>query len=1219
MASESSKSGFLIAGIGAAAGGVEACQKLLATLSKPAPVALILVLNPEPDSDPVEALSVPGGMPVCLAEDGVSVTKGTFYIIPAECMAVLQQGRIRLSPASAAGQRPIDHFLESMATDQGVQAIGILLSGAASEGTHGLAAIKAEGGITLVQDPNTALHSGLPQGAIEEGLADMVLPPERLAQEIESYAARFPTELLDEGRETESVFARNEDFVQVLSLLEVITTVDFTHYRDSTLRRRIFRRMALTKQETMGEYIRYLRENRAEVEALFRDILINVTRFFRDSEVFESLKTLVFPILLKERSVREPLRFWVTGCSTGQEAYSLAIVLLEFLADVPNPPQYQIFASDIIESGSLDRARAGLYPETIEADVSTERLRRFFTKEERGYRISKDIRSRCIFAKHDLTNDPPFSKLDLVTCRNVLIYMAAPLQRKILPIFHYSLKPERFLLLGPSETIGRDSDLFHIVDREKKLYLRKSTVARLPTFTVRNHASSSHLTATRAVIPVATNADFQREADRILLNRFAPAGVLVNSNLDILQFRGRTRPYLEPPQGEASFSLLKMANEGMFAEIHLAVQDSLQQNAAVRRESIRVWEEGRIRNIHLEIIPVSLPTSSEMCFLVLFEEANRADAGKGPGLPRQEASPIHEDLAQLRKENGSLREYLQLVREQHEASTEELKSSNEELLSSNEELQSTNEELETAKEEYQSANEELTTLNEEMATRNQEMVQLNNDLTNLLNTLIVPIVIVGSGMRIRRFTPAAEKPMRLVPTDVGRKLEDIKLGLEGPNLEEAVQDVISKMMPVSQEMRDREGRWYSVQVHPYRTADNHIEGAVIILIDIHGLKTAHERLRDSEEYARAIVDTIREPMVILREDLRVNTANASFYDTFRLTPEETQGLPIYKLGGGRWNIAEVRSLIEDTLAKDARSGEFEMEHDFPGLGNRVLRLNARKLLWKRDASPMVLLAIEDITVHRRAEAALRDQSRKLEQAVQERTSELLTSSSQMESFSYSVSHDLRAPLRAMQGYAEALLEDWGGSINPAAREYVEKIVQAGSRMDRLILDVLTYSRAAMGEIRIREIDTEALAREVIAHHPELTEKGAQIDIVSPLARVMGHEPTLAQCLSNLLVNAVKFVAAGTAPRITIRTENIHSLVRIWVEDNGIGVEPEDQQKIFGMFEKLHAQDVYPGTGIGLAIVKKAAERMGGMVGMESSPGTGSGSRFWIQLTGSVPA
>jgi PAS domain S-box-containing protein len=446
---------------------------------------------------------------------------------------------------------------------------------------------------------------------------------------------------------------------------------------------------------------------------------------------------------------------------------------------------------------------------------------------------------------------------------------------------------------------------------------------------------------------------------------------------------------------------------------------------------------------------------------------------------------------------------------------------------------------------------------------------------------------------------------------VGRKLGDVKLGLEGPDLEHSVQEVIGSMVPAIHEMRDREGRWYSAQVHPYRTADNRIEGAVIILIDINGLKSASERLRESEAYARAIVDTIREPLVILRDDLRVNTANASFYETFRQTPEETEGLPFHKLGGGRWNIPELRAMLESTLAKEHAFEEFEMMHEFPALGMRNLRLNARRLEWKQGAPPMVLLAIEDITIHRRAEAALREQSRELERAVLERTADLESSTSQMESFTYSVSHDLRAPLRAMQGYAEALLEDWGGKLPAEAREYVDKIIQAGARLDRLILDVLTYSRAAAGEVGIGPVDTERVAREVIAQYPELSEGGVRIAVESPLEPVLGHEASLAQCLSNLLLNAVKFMAPGVAPHVRVRTERLHSLVRIWVEDNGIGIDPEYQQKIFGMFEKLHRQEEYPGTGIGLAIVKKAVERMGGLAGVESA--RGKGSRFWIQL------
>ncbi|MEO7425564.1 MAG: ATP-binding protein, partial [Fibrobacteria bacterium] len=569
------------------------------------------------------------------------------------------------------------------------------------------------------------------------------------------------------------------------------------------------------------------------------------------------------------------------------------------------------------------------------------------------------------------------------------------------------------------------------------------------------------------------------------------------------------------------------------------------------------------------------------------------------------------ELNRLRRETVSLRDYLHSLREQPETAIEELRSSNEEMLSANEELQSTNEELETGKEEYQSANEELTTVNEEMSLRNVEMGTLSNDLTNLLNSINIPVVIVGGDLRIRRFTASAGKAMHLIPADVGRPLGDLQWDFTEPDLGKVVLEVAASAVPQDHEVRNREGRWQSLRVHPYKTSDNRMDGAVIILMDIDVLKTFQDKLQYAEEYASSIVATVREPLLILRDDLRINTANASFYKMVATTPRESEGKPLFQTGNGGWNFPGLRRRVEDCILREEAFDEFEMTFANPDTGLRHIMLNGRALLREKGKARMILLSMEDITERKRAQAILADQSVILEKAVKERTAELQASNEEMEVFSYSVSHDLRAPLRAMRGYAEALLNDFGDQANPKSKDYIGKIIQSGARMDKLILAVLTYSRAALSEIRLHRVDLDALVKEAVHLHPDLQSPAVDLKVEGALAPVIGHEAALGQCLSNLLLNAVKFVPAGKVPVIRVRTEIRGPDVRLWVEDNGIGIAPEHYERIFGMFEKLNIGDTYAGTGIGLAIVKKSMERMGGKAGIESEKG--KGSRFWLQL------
>ena len=873
----------------------------------------------------------------------------------------------------------------------------MILSGTGSDGTLGMEEIKAAGGITFAQDESSAQYSGMPQSAARSGCVDLVLPPDQIARELtrigqHSYVAP------DQAAQAGAGLSAEDDvhFRKILAILRAAFRVDFSAYRETTVRRRILRRMVLQTKDNLAEYIEYLRKEPPEVEALYQDILINVTSFFREPQAFEVLKQSVFPEILETKSQDTPIRVWVPGCSTGQEAYSLAIALVEFLEQQPVRPPIQIFATDLSETVSLVKAREGVYPENIEAEVSPERLRRFFTKDQETYRINKSIRDMCAFARQNVTADPPFSHLDLISCRNVLIYLAPVLQKRVIPTFHYALNPSGFLLLGASETVGSFASLFGVVDPKFRIYAKKATaLPQYPHFhRVNTYARES--ADTQGTPLSVSSADWQREADRVVQKEYSPAGVLVNDDLDILQFRGQTGDYLAPPPGEPSHNLLNMAREGLLLELRDALKECRQRNTPVRRTGVQVRAQGAIHKTDLRVLPVKLPGSSQRCHLVLFEEprhepaavsGSAADA-TGPNslarwLPRWlrrpfprattsvaagvSAPPDEREVDRLRQELAAMRDYLQSVIEQKDTVNEELKAANEEILSSNEELLSTNEELETAKEELQSINEELVTVNEQIQNKNVELARVSDDMTNLLGSANVPIVGVGVDLCIRKFTPAAGKVLNLLPADVGRPIGELRLLFDMSDLEALITEVIDSVQTKEREVRDRAGHWYMLCIHPYRTSENKIDGAVVVFGDIDEAKHAQMLLQESGEYAQSIVDTVREPILILTEDLRVKSANQSFYQTFQVKPEETENLFLYDLGSGQWSIPSLRTLLEDILPGHHTFEEYEVEHEFPVIGHRVMLLNARQVCPRDGTSPLILLAFQDVTEHRRAE------------------------------------------------------------------------------------------------------------------------------------------------------------------------------------------------------------------------------------------------------------
>src|SRR6266536_2468512 len=718
--------------------------------------------------------------------------------------------------------------------------------------------IKAAGGITRAQDESAA-YEGMPRSAAMAGAVDFRLAPADIARELGKIARHAyvgavdaPERIIDGGKTA-----------TILRQLHQTMGVDFTHYKASTLQRRIARRMALHKLEKVSDYTDFLRTHPAELDALFQDILINVTSFFRDPETFDLLKSKVFPRIIAERGASDSVRLWVVGCSSGEEAYSLAIVFTEFMEQQGRAWPMQVFATDL-NGAAVERARSGVYPKSIAERVSAERLRRYFYELDGKYRVAKAIRDMCIFAKHNVLVDPPFSRLDMVSCRNMLIYLEPVLQQHLIPTLHYALKPSGVMLLGGSESTTAFTPLFEPIDAKHRMYAKKPTAVRLPTPLAPRPLGDRRVPDDAAVAQELRRFDgAQREAERTLLERYTPPGVLVTEDLEVLQFHGDTSAYLAPLSGKASLNLVKMVREGLLAPIRAAIARAKKDRTVVRTEDVRVKVAGTPRRADIEVVPVKGTAAGKSVFLVLFEA--RPVATTAPASESVDTHAIDQEASDLKAELVATKDYLQAVIEQQEAANEELQSANEEVQSANEELQSINEEIETSKEEMESSNEELATVNEELQNRNAELGRSNNDLMNLLASVQMAIVMLGHDLRIRRFTPMAETMLNLIPTDVGRPLSDIKLNVDVPDLDGILVNVLENAQPVQRDVQDRAGRWYSLRVRPYRTAENRIDGAVIALVDIDSIKTTAESLRLGVERLRIMYD--RAPVGIFETDL----------------------------------------------------------------------------------------------------------------------------------------------------------------------------------------------------------------------------------------------------------------------------------------------------------------------------------------------------------------
>ncbi len=826
-------------GICASAGGLDAFKKFFAAMPRESGIAFVLVphLDPNHQSLMPELIARQTTMAVVEASDGMPVEANHVYIIPPNKYMTIADGALRLTgPVERRGaQTSIDPFLRSLADDQQENAICIILSGTGSHGTLGLKAVKANGGMAMVQDPKTAEYDRMPQNAIATGLADYILPVDQMPQALIRYAWHFYIN----GGQKSAGFSEAPDYLnQLMSLLRARTKFDFRFYRKKMLVRRIERRMGLKHYEELSSYLAFLRENSDEVKLLAQDLLISVTDFFRDEDAFRIMETQVIAPLVRAKEPDTPIRVWVPACSTGEEPYSLGMLLLDQLAVAQKSCRVQIFATDVDE-GALEVARQAIYPESVAADLAPERLERFFNHMEPAYQVNKPLREAVVFAQQNLITDAPFSKLDLISCRNVLIYLEPEVQKKIISLLHFALNPGGYLFLGPSETIGRQVDLFEPISKKWRIYRR---TGRIRPERVEFPIASKMETASpmrRLVDPgLARTMGYAELTQRSLLEDFAPAAVLIDRKYQILYFFGPTTRFLDVPTGEPTQDLMMMARDGLRTTLRSAILKAIREAKAIRIDDAQVKRNGTYCRVAVTIKPLQDPRDSEGLLLITFQ-----DIAQDVPPPRPPQTVAEESFVrQLETELKATREDLQSTIEEMESSNEELKASNEEVMSMNEELQSTNEELETSKEELQSLNEEISTINNQLNDKLEELESTNNDLANLLNCTDIATVFLDPSLRIKRFTPATTRLLKLIPADVGRPIGDFAPSFTDAQLLSDAARVLRDLTPSDQEVQSQDGRWWVRRIVPYRTLDNRIEGVVLTFNDISFQKQAQDLL-----------------------------------------------------------------------------------------------------------------------------------------------------------------------------------------------------------------------------------------------------------------------------------------------------------------------------------------------------------------------------------------
>ncbi|PXW68076.1 two-component system CheB/CheR fusion protein, partial [Loktanella sp. PT4BL] len=959
-----------VVGLGASAGGLQAYSTFLDEVPPDTGAAFVLVHHVDPDHKSMMAdlLAQHTIMPVVLAEDKTPVQPDHVYIIPPRKYMTIKNGLLQLSePTDRRGTRlPIDKFFRSLAGDLGQNAVAVILSGTGSDGAAAIREIKEQSGIVLVQEPTEAAHDGMPRSAIATGAVDHVVPIAKMPEIIIRYL-RHP--FIQSGH-PKKVLGENAkgSLEQIIAVLKSHSPINFNLYKDGTLLRRIERRMALRHMEDSSDYLALLKDSNEEAQNLCADLLISVTSFFRDKDAYDHLEQTMLEGMVRTHDANRPIRIWVPGCATGEEAYSMAMLMIEKISTLRKDVKLQIFASDVDER-ALQIARAGVYPDSIAESVSTSRLKRFFIKEDHSYRVTPELRDTVVFANQNVLADAPFSKLDLISCRNLMIYLSAEAQERVIRMFHFALNEGGTLFLGMSETTGNHEALFQPVSKKYRIYKRVgNAIGRAFDFPIAHRPfSNSSITPTPSQLRAPANK-LAELSQTVLIEKYAPAAVLINAQAEALYFEGPTDHYLRVPSGETSRDLLAMARQGLRARLSSVIRAARQGEAEAKETGV-ISRGGEKVGVTIQAHPVTLDQTK--LFLVTFKDEPAAPANLVVNAPDDDA------FRQLERELETTRADLRNTISDYERSTEELKAVNEEAMSMNEEFQSTNEELETSKEELQSLNEELTTLNTQLQQKIDDERRLSDDLNNLLSSSGIATLFLDTEFKIMRFTPATRELFNLINKDVGRPFSDITGKVKDPDLLKDAEAVLETLVSMECEVESDSGRWFIRRILPYRTQSGKIDGIVITYAEISDLKALQEKTSEARKFAENIVNTVREPLIVLDGNFEIISASNSFHSVFETPKSELAGKNLFSIQNAQWDVPELRALLEALLLNETTVEAFELTLQSGRRGQRDMVLNARRLEdhWKEQQ--LVLLALEDVTEQKKTMRAVADREARL--------------------------------------------------------------------------------------------------------------------------------------------------------------------------------------------------------------------------------------------------
>ena len=1288
-----------VVGIGASAGGLEAFEQFFSQIPPDTGLAFIIVqhLDPTGHSSLPQILSRFTTMPIMVASDGLHIEPNSVYLLPPNKFMTIKSGALHLEePSQPPGLRlSIDFFFRSLASEMGPDAICVILSGTGTDGTLGLRVIKAALGTVFVQDPESAKYDGMPRSAIETGLADFILKPGDIPGKLVLFIGHL---LVNDQKLSIASKEAEEPMKQIFSILRMRTGHDFMHYKQTTIRRRLQRRMSVNQIDDIAQYALLLKDSEVEVKALLKDFLISVTSFFRDTEAFEALKFRLKELIQGKPSYGD-LRVWVAGCATGEEVYSIAILVHESLDEHNNHSQVQVYGTDI-DIDALRIARTGKYPVNIAADITPDRLKRYFIKEnDNYYRVNKEIRETIIFAPQNFIKDPPFSRMDLICCRNLLIYLESDLQKRLFPIMHYALKPGGLLFLGSSETVGEPSDLFTIIDKKWKIYQKRNSVN--PTEHFRFPAASAVSGQVKtSTVQQTINPTIQELSERIFLDIYAPTFAVIDDKYHLVYVRGRTGSFLEIVSGQPSLSILDLARDELRTGLASAIRVAKLEKRMVIQEGLKVKTNGHLQIVNLTVAPITGPNLPLGHLMVIFQEAGVIPCDSDM---KQSAKGL-KWVKDIENELKLTQESLHTTVEDLEASNEELKSANEELQSNNEELQSSNEELDTSREELQSLNEELTTLNAELQDKNEQLFKANDDLKNFLNRTDIAIVFLDEDLRIRSFTPATFDIFNIRDIDTGRPLSEITSRLDYDNVILDAHEVLRTLRPIESEVQRKDGTWYKMRILPYLTAQNVVSGLVISFLDfddekkaINDLKNINQQLEDLARfpqenpfpvlrvqkdgtilYANAACSTldpaICQPGQILPDVYRINVIKAlekgipQFIET--KGPKRVFGLnfmPIKAAGYVNVYGIDITEIINLQLSLRESEERFRVISETSPIGIGVSSLDGMILyvnpsyeailgyhhdelvsrkapdlyvnpedrakwleimknsgvvryfetrLKKKDGSQIwvsigtspiifagnqaVLGTIQDISEAKQAEESLKKYAADMER-----------SSKELESFNFSISHDLRAPLRALDGFSELIIQDYEDKIDETGKDFLRRIRSASQTMSGIIDDMGRLYRASRIAMNLSKIDISLITGSILddlkAGQPD---RQAEF-VIEPGLIVTADLSLITILLRNLLENAWKFTKKCQNSKIEVGARDQNGTKTYFVKDNGAGFDMKYADKLFKAFQRLHDERDFEGSGIGLAIAEKVITRHNGKIWAEA--GVDKGTTIYFTL------